>query len=57
MKTINQVSEQWNAMSHNQRIAIADRWITHESNLMTWDKPFDQLSELKKKRVITSLNA
>lgn len=57
MKTIAQVSAQWNAMSHDERIAIADRWITNESNLSAWDKPFNELSELKQKRVITSLNA
>ena len=56
MKTIAQVSVQWNAMSHDQRIAIADRWITNESNLSAWDKPFNELSALKQKRVITSLN-
>ena len=56
MKTIAQVSAEWNAMSHEQRIAIADRWITNESNLMAWDKPFNELSWLKQKRVIISLN-
>jgi len=56
MKTIAQVSAQWDAMTHDQRIAIADRWITNESNLMVWDKPFNELSTLKQKRVITSLN-
>ena len=56
MKTIAQVSAQWNAMSHDERIAIADRWITNESNLVAWDKPFNELSTLKQKRVITSLN-
>lgn len=56
MKTIAQVSAQWNAMSRNERIAIADRWITNESNLSAWDKPFNELSALKQKRVITSLN-
>ena len=57
MKTIAQVSEQWDAMTHDQRIAIADRWITNESNLTAWDKPFNELSWLKMKRVIISLNA
>ena len=57
MKTIAKVSAQWDAMTHDQRIAIADRWITNESNLMVWDKPFNELSTLKQKRVITSLNA
>ena len=56
MKTIAQVLAQWDAMTHDQRIAIADRWITNESNLMVWDKPFNELSTLKQKRVITSLN-
>ena len=56
MKTIAQVSEQWDAMTHDQRIAIADRWITNESNLTAWDKPFNELSTLKQKRVIISLN-
>ena len=57
MKTIAQVSEQWDAMTHDQRIEIADIWITNESNLMAWDKPFNELSTLKQKRVIISLNA
>ena len=56
MKTIAQVSAKWDAMAHDQRIAIADRWITNESNLMAWDKPLNELSALKQKRVITSLN-
>lgn len=56
MKTIAQVSEQWNAMSHDERIAIADKWITNESNLSAWDKLFNELSELKQKRVIITLN-
>ena len=56
MKTIAQVSAQWDAMTHYQRIAIADRWITNESNLVAWDEPFNKLPELKQKRVIISLN-
>ena len=57
MKTIEQVSAQWSAMSHDERIAISDIWITNESNLSAWDKPFNELSALKQKRVIISLNA
>ena len=56
MKTIAKVSAQWDAMTHDQRIAIADRWITNESNLTAWDKSFNELSTLKQKRVIISLN-
>lgn len=46
----------WNNLTDNQKISFGDRWITHESNLKAWCKPFEELSELKKQRVISHFN-
>jgi hypothetical protein len=43
----------WNNLSSSERIAFGDHYITHESNLHSWDKNFDKLSPLKKKRVLS----
>lgn len=47
--------EKWNALNDQQKAAFGDRWITHETNLRSWVKPFEELSELKKKRVLTNI--
>ena len=44
----------WNSLSGMQKRAFGDKWITNNSNLNTWNKPFNELSELKKQRVLNS---
>lgn len=45
----------WNGLNSSQKCAFGDRFITHETNLNAWNKNFDDLSELKKKRVIENI--
>jgi hypothetical protein len=45
----------WDKLTSQQKKAFGDRFITHESNLSAWDKNFDELSPLKKCRVINFL--
>lgn len=45
----------WDSLTNQQKAAFGDRWITHETNLSAWAKPFDELSDLKKKRVIENI--
>ena len=42
----------WNNLSDQKKVAFGDRYITHETNLRTWCKSFENLSELKKQRVL-----
>jgi len=44
--------EIWNNLPSKEKMAMGDQYITHETNLKAWDKPFDQLSKLKQKRVL-----
>ena len=46
----------WNKLTDNEKMSFGDRWITHDSNLKAWCKPFEELSELKKERVKKSLS-
>lgn len=46
----------WNNLTAMRKRAVADRWITNESNLDSWNKDFNNLSELKKKRVVMTLS-
>lgn len=55
MKTYNkqaELIESWNNLSPEEKMAMGDQYIIHETNLKAWDKPFDQLSKLKQKRVL-----
>ena len=47
--------KKWNSLNGNQKRAFGDRWITHDTNLDAWDKDFEDLSNLKKKRVLSSI--
>ena len=55
MKTQNQLIETWNNLPDYEKRAMGDHFITHESNLDAWDKPFEKLSPLKQKRVLASI--
>lgn len=46
----------WNELTAQQKRAFGDRFITNESNLNAWNKDFEDLSELKKRQVMNSLN-
>lgn len=45
----------WNNLPDQEKAAFGDMYITHESNLRAWVKDFDLLSQLKKDRVIQSI--
>ena len=47
--------KKWDSLNGNQKRAFGDRWIAHDTNLGTWDKDFEDLSNLKKKRVLSSI--
>jgi len=47
--------KKWNSLNGNQKRAFGDRWITHDANLDAWNKDFEDLSNLKKKRVLASI--
>ena len=47
--------KKWNSLNGNQKRAFGDRWITHDTNLDAWNKDFEDLSNLKKKRVLASI--
>jgi len=54
MKT-NELIAIWNELPSQEKMAMGDRYITHETNLRAWDKQFDELSPLKQKRVLQSI--
>ena len=45
----------WNNLSSNEKMTFGERFTTHESNLSVWNKLFNDLSELKKQRVINGI--
>ena len=47
--------KKWNSLNGNQKRSFGDRWITHDTNLDAWNKDFEDLSNLKKKRVDVKL--
>ena len=47
----------WDNLSSNEKMSFGERFITHESNLKVWDKLFNDLSELKKQRVISKIES
>ena len=53
--TTQQKIDTWNNLPKREKMAMGDHYITHESDLNAWNKPFDQLSELKKERVLQSI--
>ena len=55
MKTNAELIDIWNNLPSQEKMAMGNHYITHETNLKTWDKPFDGLSKLKQKRVLQSV--
>jgi succinate dehydrogenase flavin-adding protein (antitoxin of CptAB toxin-antitoxin module) len=53
MKT--QLIKKWDALSAQQKAEFGNMYITHDTNLRAWCKYFNQLSELKQKRVLDSM--
>lgn len=49
--------EKWNNLPNYEKRAMGDHYITHESNLEAWNKPFSELSPLKQKRVLQSIES
>jgi len=45
----------WNNLPESEKRAMGDYWITNEQYLQAWNKPWDQLSQLKKERVLKSV--
>ena len=45
----------WNNLNGIEKRAFGDRWITNDSNLESWNKSFEDLSDLKKKRVLSGI--
>ena len=45
----------WNNLPESEKCAMGDHWITNEQHLQAWNKPWDQLSQLKKERVLKSV--
>ncbi|RRT94155.1 hypothetical protein [Empedobacter falsenii] len=45
----------WNSLTADQKRAFGDRFITHDTNLEAWNKTFEELSELKKTRVLKNI--
>ena len=47
--------KKWNSLNGAQKRAFGDSWITHDTNLDAWNKDFEDLSNLKKERVLASI--
>jgi hypothetical protein len=45
----------WDELPAQEKMAMGDHYITHDTNLQVWNKQFSELSELKKKRVLQSI--
>lgn len=54
MENSEKVAEKWNSLTSGQKAAFGDRYITNESNLRAWDKPFNELSYSKKRWIMKS---
>lgn len=55
MKTNDELITIWNNLPAQEKMAMGDHYITHETNLKAWNKPFADLSKLKQKRVLQSV--
>lgn len=55
--TTEQKIEKWNNLPDYEKRAMGDHYITHESKLEAWNKPFSELSSLKQKRVLQSIES
>jgi hypothetical protein len=47
----------WDNLPPREKRAMGAHYITHESNLNAWNKPFEQLSKLKQKRVLSYIES
>jgi hypothetical protein len=45
----------WNRLTGKEKRGMGDHYITHCSNLNAWNKDFKDLSPLKQKRVLQSI--
>lgn len=57
MKTNDELITIWNELPSQEKMALGDRYITHETNLRAWDKPFEELSPLKRERVLRDIES
>ena len=55
MKKNDELITIWNELPSQETMAMGDHYISHETNLKAWDKPFYELSPLKQKRVLQSI--
>ncbi len=55
MKTNDELIAIWNELPAQEKMAFGDQWISHETNLKAWDKNFDELSPLKRQRVLQNV--
>jgi DNA-binding XRE family transcriptional regulator len=51
----NELISIWNRLPSQEKMAFGDTYISHDTNLRAWDKPFNELSPLKQKRVLDSV--
>jgi hypothetical protein len=47
--------QNWDNLPESEKRAMGSHWVTNESNLQSWNKPFDLLSQLKKARILQSI--
>lgn len=45
----------WDNLPDQEKAAMGNMYITHDTNLKVWCKPFTELSLLKQKRVLQSI--
>ena len=55
MKTNDELIAIWNELPAQEKMAMGDHYISQETNLKAWDKQFYELSPLKQKRVLQSI--
>ena len=55
METNNVISA-WDSMTSQQKMSFGEKWISHETDLRAWDKPFSELSPLKRDRILNNEN-
>lgn len=48
--------EKWNNLPAQHKADFGNKWITHDTNLRAWCKPFEELSKLKQDSVLQSID-
>lgn len=48
--------KKWNNLPAQHKADFGNKWITHDTNLRAWCKPFEELSRLKQDRVLQSID-